>query len=141
MRNPVSSGRIIAIWRIVLTLGFDGATAAAQVSAGFRRFTGASPTAGTSPSRIKTSSKMATSVVTDASIKEGALLTLAAAFEGYAHEIAVPVTGGSILSHVLDLDLAPFMLETGEGIAIGNPLVAVIGACISGSVWWSETLP
>lgn len=143
MRNPVSSGKLIEVLRVVLTVGFDGVSALAELGYGVTRFSGASPTGGTSPVRAKRRSGPAgatfpTSVVTDASIKEGAALTLAAAFEGHFHENVIPATTGTVLSHFLEFFDDPFSLETGEGIAIRNTLATIAGTTVSGSVWWRE---
>jgi hypothetical protein len=138
MRNPVASSKVIQVVRTVLTVGFDGISAVAEVGHGLCRFSGANPTGGTSPSRIKIRSLMPTSQVTDASIKEGAALTLAASFEGYYHELAIPAAAGSVLSHVLDY-ADPFRLEKGEGLAIRTTLASVVGTTVSGSIWWAET--
>lgn len=139
MRNPTATTKIIQIYRTVITVGFDGASAVAEVGHGFCRFSGANPTGGTSPSRIKLRSAMADSQVTDASIKDGAALTLAAVFEGYFHELPIPAAVGSILSHVIDYAQEPLRLDPGEGLAVRTVLAAVIGTTVSGSIWWAET--
>lgn len=143
MRNPVSSGKLLEISRLTLTTGFDGASATSESGHGWRRFSGASPTGGSSPARIKHSTRVKSigtsgaSVVTDASIKEGAVLTLAAAFEGYFDEQVIPMAVGSVIKSITEY-WPRFQLQPGEGIALSNTLVAVIGLTASGFVEWEE---
>jgi hypothetical protein len=139
MRNPATSGKVLFVNRIVLTVGFDGTSAVSDVGHALSRFSGANPTGGTSPLRMNTRklSGGVASVVTDASIKEGAALTLAASFEGNFHELVIPTTTGTVLSQVLDF-LEPIRLEQGEGLAVRTSVTAVIGTTASGSVWWNE---
>ncbi len=138
MRNPPASGRVITLEKIVLTVGFDGTNAAAEVGHALCRFSAANPTGGTSPARIKKYNALPASVVLDANIKEGAVLTVAGiVFEGNFHELVIPSISGSAMSHILDF-WEPLRLEPGEGIAVRAAIVEVIGATASGSFWWDE---
>ena len=139
MRNPVASGKVITIQKIIHTESFDGVVAVSHVGHGWSRFTGANPTGGTSPVRAEIRSEGDTSAVTDASIKEGAALTLAGVFEGNFHELDIPTVPGTALAHIIDfIEPETFRLLPGEGLALRTTLTAVVGTVASGSVWWQE---
>lgn len=139
MRNPPGSGRRISIPKLILTVGFDGTSAAAEVGYGLRRCSGANPTGGSSPGRTKTrNTDTRTSIVLDANIKEGAVLTVAGiSFEAYFHEAVIPATQGAVLSHIIDF-FEGYELGSGEGLAISNTLATVAGTSASGFVLWEE---
>lgn len=140
IRNPVAATKRIYVRKLVWGVGFDGATPGAAASVGYalNRFSGADPTGGTSPARIRVpwSSGLASGVA-DANIKTGAALTLAGTHEEYFHEMVVPAVQGALSREVIDF-LFPLALLPGEGLACRTLLATIAGTRAGGSVWYDE---
>lgn len=149
MFNPAASGRVILVRRIFLDVGFDGTAAASKGGYGLSRYTvGATGqfTGGTSPIRAKLNNRQAASVVADANIKQGAVLTTTdGVFEGNFFELIVSNQPASAHQAKMirfdDLEGVKrkgFVLAPSEGICARLALTAVIGIGCYGSIWWDE---
>jgi hypothetical protein len=149
MFNPADSACRILIRRIYWSVGFDGTAAASKGGYALSRYTvGATGqfTGGSSPARLKTDNRLSTSVIADANIKAGAVLTTTdGVFEGNFHQLIVSNQPASAhLVECIRFDDLPdvrtpgFVLEPAVGICARLALTAVIGIGCYGSIWWDE---
>lgn len=148
LRNPVASSKTLYLRNIRGRVSFQGTAAAAHVGFDFIRFSGGDPSGGTTMTRAKKRSSYAASQVLDANAqyRSGILTMTSVVYDtnGPFHVVRVPASvTGTITEFDIDFVQAGtsyegFELAVGEGIAIRQQIVAIIGTSIAGSIEWDE---
>lgn len=148
LRNPAASTKTLYMRNIRGRASFQGTAAAAHVGFDFIRFSGGDPSGGTTMTRVKKRSGYAASQVLDANAqyRSGILTMTSVVYDpnGPFHVVRIPASVTGVVSE-FDVDwmaagatYEPFELAPGEGIAIRQQIVAIIGTSIAGSIEWDE---
>lgn len=141
MRNAVNSPKVVYISRITLTIGYDLNDTPGSAMYGLYRFSGATPTGGTSLTPAKGSSKGPITYVADARQTATASLSM----DGVTVEpTPFIVTMNQRANAATTTEMYEFdgedglLLRPGEGLCIRLMVAGSAGEYIAGSVMWNE---
>ena len=139
-RNSVSSTKTVYLKAINLALDFDGATSLTTKYYDLCRFSGATPSGGTSLTVIKAQTSDDTSNVTDARYLDTGLTTTNVTFESAFHTIGISINkpNGSQPIVFNNGQIPNISLAPGEGFAIRTNGTTSIGLGLFGSIAWVE---